>query len=41
MLTTKGPGTGISPARMDELLGKMVIKDIAADVVLKDEDINW
>jgi len=41
MLTTKGPGTGISPARMDELLGKMVINDIAADVVLKDEDINW
>lgn len=41
MLTTKGPGTGISPARMGELLGKMVIKDIAADVVLKDEDINW
>lgn len=41
MLTTKGPGTGISPARMNDLLGKMVIKDIPADVVLKDEDINW
>jgi sialic acid synthase len=41
MLTTKGPGTGISPARMNELLGKMVINDIPADVVLKDEDINW
>lgn len=41
MLTTKGPGTGISPARLDDLLGKTVIKDISADIVLKDEDINW
>ena len=41
MLTTKGPGTGISPARMNDLLGKIVIKDIPADVVLKDEDIIW
>ena len=41
MLTTKGPGTGISPARVNDLLGKIVIKDIAADVVLKDEDIIW
>jgi len=41
MLTTKGPGTGISPARMDEVIGKSVAKDLNADVVLKDEDINW
>jgi len=41
MLTTKGPGTGISPAHLDELIGKSVSKDIAADVVLKNEDINW
>jgi len=41
MLTTKGPGTGISPARMDELIGRSVLKDIDADVVLKDEYINW
>ena len=41
MLTTKGPGTGISPARLDDLIGKTIAKDVAADVVLKDEDINW
>lgn len=41
MLTTKGPGTGISPARMDELIGKSVSKNIPADVVIKAEDINW
>jgi len=41
MLTTKGPGTGISPARMDELIGLSVLKDIDADIVLKDEYINW
>lgn len=41
MLTTKGPGTGISPARLDELIGKTITKDIDADIVLKDEDINW
>lgn len=41
VLTTKGPGTGISPARMDELIGKTVIHNISADVVIKDEDIRW
>ena len=41
MLTTKGPGTGISPARMDDLIGKTVTRDIDVDVVLKDADINW
>ncbi|MEA3286904.1 MAG: N-acetylneuraminate synthase family protein [Candidatus Marinimicrobia bacterium] len=41
MLTTKGPGNGISPVRLDQIIGKSVTRDIAADVVLKDEDINW
>jgi len=41
MLTTKGPGNGISPARLDELIGKRVVREIAADVVLKNEDITW
>lgn len=41
MLTTKGPGNGISPAKLDALIGKKVLKEIAADVVLKYEDINW
>lgn len=41
MLTTKGPGTGISPARLNELVGKKLNKSVSADVVLKEEDINW
>ena len=41
MLTTKGPGTGISPSRLDELIGKRVVHDLAADVVMTSEDIQW
>ncbi len=41
MLTTKGPGTGISPARLDELIGKTVVRNIPADVVLQEADIQW
>ena len=41
MLTTKGPGNGISPTRMDDLIGKSVKHTIQADVVLKDADIDW
>jgi sialic acid synthase SpsE len=41
MLTTKGPGNGISPTRMDDLVGKSVNHTIPADVVLQDADINW
>ena len=39
MLTTKGPGTGISAARLDELIGRSPTRNIAADVVLVDTDI--
>jgi sialic acid synthase len=41
MLTTKGPGTGISPAKLEALLGKKVLRDIDADVVLMESDIDW
>lgn len=41
MLTTKGPGTGISPARLDELIGKQVKQDIPLDTVLSEDDIQW
>ena len=41
MLTTKGPGTGISPMRMNELVGKSSIRDIPADQVITNEDIQW
>jgi sialic acid synthase len=41
MLTTKGPGTGISPAKMGEVIGKTTVRDILEDEVLKEEDIQW
>lgn len=41
MLTTKGPGTGISPTKMDLVIGKQAAKDISADTVMKEDDIQW
>ncbi len=41
MLTTKGPGSGISPTKMALVIGKKAVNDLAADVVMKDEDIQW
>ncbi|MBC8313783.1 MAG: N-acetylneuraminate synthase family protein [Candidatus Cloacimonetes bacterium] len=41
MLTTKGPGTGISPSKMNEILGKKTVVDIPKDVIIKKSDIEW
>jgi sialic acid synthase SpsE len=41
MLTTKGPGTGLSPMRLNELIGKISSKNIPADEVIMEEDIQW
>ena len=41
MLTTKGPGTGISPMRMNEIIGKTSMRDIAKDQIIKEDDIQW
>ena len=41
MLTTKGPGTGISPRRMNEIIGKIVNTTIDKDVVIPNEAIKW
>ena len=41
MLTTKGPGTGISPAKMKEVIGKQAKKTILEDSVIKKEHIVW
>jgi len=40
MLTTKGPGTGISPARIGEVVGQVAKVNIDKDVVIKGEDIG-
>lgn len=37
MLTFKRPGTGISPSEIESIIGKVVIKDIAEDTILKYE----
>ena len=39
MLTTKGPGSGISPTRMGFIIGKTIAKDIEADSVIYNGDI--
>ncbi|NLG02368.1 MAG: acetylneuraminic acid synthetase [Clostridia bacterium] len=36
MLTFKRPGTGISPTRLDELIGKQAVELIAEDTILMD-----
>ena len=41
MLTTKGPGTGLSPMRINELVGKTSTRDIPADQVITKEDVQW
>lgn len=41
MLTTKGPGTGISPTKLNLVIGKTTTKDIPADTVLNEDDIQW
>jgi len=40
MLTTKGPGTGISPIKLPEIIGKKAAHDIEEDVVLYDKDFS-
>jgi sialic acid synthase SpsE len=39
MLTTKGPGTGISPARIYEVVGRRAARDLPPDVILREEDL--
>jgi sialic acid synthase SpsE len=34
-ITTKRPGTGVSPMRWDEVIGKKACKDFVADVLIK------
>lgn len=40
MLTTKGPGTGISPMNLESLVNKTVNCDIMEDVLIKPEWLN-
>ena len=40
-LTTKGPGTGISPMKIDSLVGRQTKNRIEADSIILEEDIDW
>lgn len=39
MLTIKRPGTGIAPSRLDEIVGRRLVRDVEADVPLVDGDL--
>lgn len=39
-LDVKRPGTGISPSKMGELIGKTVLRDIEADTLIMEQDIT-
>jgi len=41
LLTTKGPGTGLSPKYMNDIIGKKTAKNIKKDEVIRKEDIVW
>lgn len=41
MLTIKGPGTGIAPKNIDNIVGRIAKIDINEDVILPKEAINW
>ena len=40
-ITTKGPGTGISPMKIDALVGKIAKIDIPSDTVILEENFDW
>lgn len=40
-LTSKRPGSGISPRRFDEVIGKRAAKDIPKNGILNEESISW
>jgi len=38
-LVVKRPGDGIEPWRLDEVVGRTVARDLAADAAIRDEDL--
>jgi sialic acid synthase SpsE len=41
MLTVKGPGNGIPPSQLEQLVGKVVPQDLEDDVLVPKEALNW
>lgn len=40
-LTFKRPGTGLPPYRVEEIIGRPMSRDVAADAPLTEEDVRW
>lgn len=40
-LTIKRPGTGIEPWRLEEVLGRRIVRAVEGDVPLRDGDVEW
>jgi N-acetylneuraminate synthase len=40
-LTLKKPGSGLPPSRLEKLVGKRALRDIAKDDLLNEEDFEW
>jgi sialic acid synthase len=40
-LTTKGPGTGISPIYLMDQVGKVLVKDVCGDTLMKETDVSF
>ena len=41
MLTVKGPGTGIKPSRIGDIVGRIAKTRIEADAIIPPEALNW
>lgn len=40
-VTFKRPGTGIAPFRVEEVMGRVMARDVECDVPVREEDIRW
>jgi sialic acid synthase SpsE len=41
MLTIKGPGSGIKPAQLEEILGRVAAMDIGEDTIVPKDALTW
>ncbi len=41
MLDVKRPGTGLAPLRMKDIIGRRLKRDVDADYLITDDDIDW
>ncbi len=41
MLTIKGPGTGITPGKLDDIIGRIAEKDLEEDIIIPKSALDW